>query len=173
MSSYYHANFRANESSVISWKDKSYRCSLGKKGLILANLKREGDNKSPIGEWPIRRVFYRPDRLNCPETKLETFALSPSMGWSDDPEDSENYNRLVNLPYAYSHEKLWRDDGVYDIIVELGYNDQPPILGNGSAIFMHIKRNEYEGTEGCVALAKEHLLELLEDAQIGDYVKIG
>ena len=157
---------------MITWKAHRYQCALGKRGVISAEQKREGDNKSPIGVWPIRRVFYRPDRVVCPETKLETVALNPHMGWSDDPEDPDHYNTLITLPYSFSHEKLWREDHVYDIIVELGYNDDPPISGHGSAIFMHIKRNDYEGTEGCIALAIEHLQKLLKDARPGDTVRI-
>jgi len=168
-----HMIFNAHENCVITWKDFKYQCALGKQGVISADEKREGDNKSPIGHWPMRRVFYRPDRVSCPETELETVAIKNDMGWSDDAKDTKNYNKLVALPYSFSHEKLWRDDNVYDIIVELGYNDDPPIAGKGSAIFMHVKRNDYEGTEGCVALDINHLKQLLKDAKPGDVVCIG
>lgn len=168
----YHAIFRLEENSVIKWHDHEYRCALGKNGVIEARSKKEGDNKSPLGQWAMRRVFYRPDRVDEPITSLQTMALTDKIGWSDDPRDQENYNKLVTLPYPFSHEKLWREDEVYNIIVELGYNDAPAIPGKGSAIFMHIKRSDYEGTEGCVALAEIHLRQLLKNASPGDTVKI-
>jgi L,D-peptidoglycan transpeptidase YkuD (ErfK/YbiS/YcfS/YnhG family) len=68
---------------------------------------------------------------------------------------------LIKLPFSASHEALWRADNVYDVIVELGYNDDPIIPGLGSAIFMHVARPKYDSTEGCVALALEDLLTLL------------
>ncbi|MFC7292325.1 L,D-transpeptidase family protein [Hirschia litorea] len=172
MNSPNHTKFNARDIGVITWQTHSYRCALGKMGVIPAEDKQEGDNKSPLGEWPMRRVFYRPDRVARPKTQLATCALTPEMGWCDDIKSPEFYNTLIPLPSPHRHEKLWREDGVYDIIIELGYNDSPPIIGKGSAIFMHLKRNEYEGTEGCVALAKEHLLSLLEEAKPGDVVNI-
>lgn len=168
----YHTIFSAYENGVITWSSKKYRCAIGKSGVIASIDKREGDNKSPLGDWPIRRVFYRADRVEKPDTKLEVIQLNDQMGWCDDPNDPENYNTLVTLPYSLSHEKLWREDHVYDIIVELGYNDSPPVIGLGSAIFMHVKRNDYEGTDGCVALSIEHLREVLHHAKPGDIVRI-
>lgn len=38
------------------------RCALGKGGVIAAADKREGDGKSPLGTWGIRRVLFRPDK---------------------------------------------------------------------------------------------------------------
>ena len=83
-------------------------------------------------------------------------ALTPIDGWCDDP-DHKKYNRFVSLPFAGSHEDLWREDHVYDIIVEVGYNDDPPVPMLGSAIFMHIAREIYDPTQGCVALAEDDL----------------
>lgn len=149
----------------------SVRAALGKGGVTPAEDKREGDGKSPVGEWPIRYVFYRPDRIAPPETSLPVVALSPDDGWCDDPK-SPDYNRHVKLPSAFGHEKLWRDDHVYDLIVVLGHNDDPPVAGMGSAIFMHLARDNYAGTEGCVALASDDLLELLREAEPGSTVEI-
>jgi L,D-peptidoglycan transpeptidase YkuD (ErfK/YbiS/YcfS/YnhG family) len=93
------------------------------------------------------------------------------MGWCDDPMDVE-YNRQVRLPFHARHEILWREDGVYDLIVELGFNDDPVIPGRGSAIFLHVARADYAPTEGCVACALPDLLELLAAAKEGDTLGI-
>lgn len=107
--------------------------------------------------------WYRPDRLASPPlTALPVRALTPADGWCDDPADPA-YNRPITLPYPASHEQLWRDDGVYDVIVVLGHNDDPPVPGSGSAIFMHVARSGYVGTEGCIALALPDLLAVLAD----------
>lgn len=125
--------------------------------------KQEGDGGTPAGTFPLRRVLYRPDRLASPPlTALPVRALTPADGWCDDPADPA-YNRPITLPYPASHEQLWRDDGVYDVIVVLGHNDDPPVPGSGSAIFMHVARSGYVGTEGCIALALPDLLAVLAD----------
>ena len=147
------------------------RCALGKGGVVPAEAKREGDGASPAGKWVMRRVFYRPDRMDPPETALPVAALRPENGWCDAPDDPQ-YNRLVALPYPASHEKMWRDDHVYDIVVELGYNDDPPVPGRGSAIFMHLARPDWSGTEGCIALTLQDLLHALSLAGPGAEVDI-
>lgn len=133
--------------------------------------KTEGDGGTPVGMFPLRRVLYRPDRLDAPATGLPVEAIKPDQGWCDDPAHPD-YNRPVSLPFAASHEKLWRDDGVYDVIVILGHNDDPPVPGKGSAIFMHVARPDYGPTEGCVALALEDLLDVLAKCRPGDTIRI-
>lgn len=138
---------------------KRYRCALGRGGV--GNKAGEGDGVTPVGIFPLRRLFYRGDRLDEPATGLPCLALRPDHGWCDAPEDP-HYNRLVQRPFAASHEHMWRDDALYDLVVELGYNDDPVLPGRGSAIFMHVARPDYADTEGCVALARPDLLEVLE-----------
>lgn len=147
------------------------RCALGKGGVIPAAAKREGDGASPIGAWPARRVFCRPDRGLPPETGLPVIGLKPEDGWSDDPAEP-SYNRLVPLPCRGSHERLWRRDRVYDLIVELGYNDEPVVAGMGSAIFLHVARAGHAPTEGCIALAEADLRAVLKLMGGGSVIEI-
>ncbi len=145
---------------TLSWNGNQVRCAIGRGGILAE--KKEGDGATPAGDFPLRRVMIRPDRLKEPKTALPVRKLDPDDGWCNDPGDKA-YNQLVKRPFPASHEVLWRDDTVYDIIVEVGYNDDPVRPGLGSAIFMHIARPGYEPTEGCVALALNDLLRLLED----------
>lgn len=150
---------------ILKFGDKTYPCALGKGGII--DEKQEGDHKSPTGKFGLRSVYYRYDKLGAPiYSKVPMLAILKEDGWCDDPND-EAYNKSVMLPYHASAEELWRDDDLYDIIVVLGYNDAPPIPGKGSAIFMHVARDlndhSFLGTQGCISLKKDHLLELLPE----------
>jgi L,D-peptidoglycan transpeptidase YkuD (ErfK/YbiS/YcfS/YnhG family) len=153
-----------------SWGAGRYRCALGRGGL--ARDKREGDGATPLGSWPMRRLLYRADRLALPPTGLAVQAISPDDGWCDDPA-APQYNRPIRFPLAARAERLWRDDGLYDLVVPLGYNDDPIRLGAGSAIFLHVARPDYGPTEGCVALAMADLLAILRDAGPGSRVIVG
>ena len=148
---------------------RSFRCALGRGGIVLDKV--EGDGGTPAGAWPLRRVLFRPDRLDLPDTALPCAEITPDQGWCDDPAHAD-YNRQVILPFPASHEKLWRDDGVYDVIVVLGHNDDPPVPGKGSAIFMHVARPDFSPTEGCVALALPDLLAVLASSGPADTVLV-
>jgi L,D-peptidoglycan transpeptidase YkuD (ErfK/YbiS/YcfS/YnhG family) len=137
---------------------RRFRCALGRGGV--KREKREGDGATPAGSFPLRRLLYRADRLGKPRCGLAKAAISPDDGWCDDPAHAA-YNRQVKLPFAARHEVLWRDDGVYDLVVVIGHNDDPPLAGMGSAIFLHLARPDYAPTEGCVALALPDLLHVL------------
>ena len=143
---------------TLSWNTTQARCVIGRGGVT--SNKKEGDSATPAGRFPLRRVMYRPDRRKPPFTGLPISPLGADDGWCDEPGNA-TYNQLIKLPFSASHEALWRADNVYDVIVELGYNDDPNIPGLGSAIFMHVARPKYDSTEGCVALALEDLLTLL------------
>ena len=164
--------FKARPNGQIELNGRTVRCALGKAGVIAAADKREGDNKSPVGVWAIREVFYRPDVYpDGPTTALPVRPMAPDDGWCDAPDDPA-YNRPVKLPYAASAERMWRDDHVYDLVAILAHNDHPPVPGLGSAIFLHLAREDYSGTEGCVALARGDLEALLAIARPGDAIEI-
>ena len=164
--------FKARPDGHIDINGRTVRCALGKAGVIAAADKREGDNRSPVGVWAIREVLYRPDAYpDGPTTALPVRPMAPDDGWCDAPADAA-YNRPVKLPYPASAERLWRDDAVYDLVGILAHNDDPPVPGLGSAIFLHLAREDYSGTEGCVALAREDLETLLAQARPGDAIEI-
>lgn len=145
-------------------------CSIGRNGAIAATDKREGDGMTPLGSWPIRAVLLRPDRVELPPgIRLPWRWLRPDDGWSDDPADPA-YNRPVRHPHRLSAERLWREDGLYDVILLLGHNDAPPVLGLGSAIFLHCWNGQ--ATEGCVAIANEELLKLPPLLATSDRIEI-
>ncbi len=164
-------NAAVDKNGLFTWKGGEFRAAIGKGGFLPAAEKREGDGASPVGVWPLRRVLYRPDRVSPPKTALPVAALEPDMGWCDDPNDP-NYNMPVLHPYRASAERLWREDELYDVIVVLGHNDDPVVPGAGSAIFLHCAKPGYPPTEGCIALQRDDLLNVLATAQPGDELTI-
>ncbi len=136
----------------------TYRAALGRGGVRAD--KQEGDGATPAALLPLRRVFYRADRVAKPRTPLPVEPLARSDGWCDDA-SHRAYNTRVTLPFEARHETLWRDDLLYDVCVVLGWNDSPVVRGRGSAIFLHLARPDHAPTEGCVALALPDLLAVL------------
>ena len=149
----------------------SFNCLAGRFGVINYCVKEEGDGKTPKGTFLLKKVFYRHDRITSVETVLPKEVISESLGWCDDP-TSDFYNQLIKLPFAESHEKLWRKDNKYNVLVELGYNDNPVVTGKGSAIFIHCTEQEQKFTNGCIALKAKHLLIALNEAQEKTYLSI-
>ena len=147
--------------SSLAWAslgERRWRCVVGAGGV--REDKVEGDGATPAGTYPLRHLYFRNDRLVLPKVRLPARAIGEHDGWCDDPR-SPAYNRLVRIPNEWSHEKMWREDGLYDLLVVVGYNDDPPEGEWGSAIFLHIARDDMSPTHGCVAFAREDLLELV------------
>jgi len=140
-------------------RGQTLRCALGKGGIRPG--KQEGDGATPAGLLPLRRVLWRADRGPRPRTTLPAEPIAPEDGWCDDP-GHRDYNRAVRLPHPGRHERLWREDEVYDVIGVLGWNDAPVQRGRGSAIFLHVARADFTPTEGCIALPERELRRLLE-----------
>ena len=118
--------------------------------------KVEGDKATPTGLLRLRRVLYRADRGPAPACAVPREPLAPDDGWCDDPSHAD-YNTLVRLPHPARHERLWREDGLYDLLGVLGWNDDPVVRDRGSAIFLHVAHPDGRPTEGCVALAPDAL----------------
>ncbi|MDE0799966.1 MAG: L,D-transpeptidase family protein [Rhodospirillaceae bacterium] len=146
-----------------------FDCALGRGGFSRA--KQEGDGTTPLGRFALRRVLYRGDRVTKPKTGLPITALRHTDGWCDDADDPL-YNQPVTHPYMANAERLWREDNRYDVIVVLGHNDNPVIVGAGSAIFLHVAAKYFRPTEGCVAMQHNDLIDVLSQCEPGDTINI-
>ncbi len=153
-----HARAFYSPGSQFRFKGEVFRAACGRGGVRAD--KQEGDGATPAGVLPLRRVYYRADRLGRPKTVLPLEPLSPKDGWCDDP-SVPAYNAAMKLPSTVHHEELWRRDQVYDVIGVLGWNDAPMVRGRGSAIFLHVASPNYAPTDGCIALALFDLLHVL------------
>ena len=149
---------KVKNKDTLIFDDFIFRCSIGKRGI--SNKKKEGDLCTPKGLFKLGTVFYRSDRVKNIQTKLKLRKIDRSMGWCNDPLNKK-YNSLIKISKKLRHEKLYRKDNKYDVILVIGYNIKNPIPFKGSAIFLHLTKN-YKGTEGCIALDKKDLLILLK-----------
>ena len=147
-----------NKETLI-YKDFIFRCSIGKKGTT--RNKKEGDEKTPRGNFKLGNLYYRADKNDKPKTKLKCIAITKKMGWCDDPKDKKNYNKLIKIRKKIKHEKLYRKDSKYDFLIPIMYNTKKIIPGKGSAIFIHLTK-DYKNTLGCIALNKNDFLILLK-----------
>jgi L,D-peptidoglycan transpeptidase YkuD (ErfK/YbiS/YcfS/YnhG family) len=157
------------DGAVLDWGQGARRAAIGPAGVGVKG--GEGDGITPVGAYAVREIFYRADRIAKPVTTLPLRATQENDGWCDAPDDP-NYNRWVALPYRASAEHLWREDHLYDLVVVLGYNDDPVVPGKGSAIFLHLAKPGYSATQGCVALAYDDALAAIAQLQPGDRIVI-
>ena len=145
------------KTGYLKYKNFKFRCALGKGGI--KKKAKEGDNSTPKGIFKIIKIYYRPDKINKIISSIKKIKIKKNMGWCDDP-SSSYYNKQVKLPNKYNHERLYRKDNLYDLILVLNYNTNPIIKNKGSAIFLHIAKKKYQPTKGCVALKKQDLIQL-------------
>lgn len=133
-------------------------CRIGRSGISFA--KREGDGATPCARLRALRGFYRADRRLAMPTRLPMRPIRHKDGWCDAVGHGQ-YNRLVRRPLAASHEHLWREDGLYDVVLDLDWNHSPRRQGRGSAIFLHLMRANGGPTEGCIAVPARRIAWLL------------
>ena len=153
----------------LNFNNYKAKCSIGKRGIGLK--KKEGDLITPKGKYKIKYILYRKDRIGKIQSKVKKIIIKKDMGWCDDP-NSKQYNKLVKLPSDYKHEKLYKNENIYDIILVLNYNMKPIVKNKGSAIFIHVAKNNYRKTEGCVAIKKKHLLKITKELEKNTMVVI-
>jgi len=146
-----------------------FKCSLGKNNI--KKHKIEGDYSTPSGKFKIVKIFYRADKIKNISSLFKLYKIKKNDGWCDDI-NARKYNRYIKLPCSYSHEKLWRNDKIYDVIIVLDYNYKSTIRGKGSAIFIHIKRGNYEPTKGCIGISKKNITLLLKKISKKTIIKI-
>ena len=145
--------------ATLKFDDFYFKCSIGKNGLT--KRKVEGDKKTPIGKFSLGNLYFRKDRIDKPSTKIKCIEIKKEMGWCDDIKSKKNYNRIINVRQKLRHEKLYRRDHKYDLFIPISYNAKKPVLGKGSAIFIHLTDN-FKPTMGCIALSKKDFLILLK-----------
>lgn len=152
---------------LFRFQGQTWRCALGQGGV--RPDKSEGDGATPTGPLRLLRVLYRADRVARPVSAVPVEPIGPEDGWCDAP-THRDYNRPVPLPHDASHERLWREDGVYDVIGVLDWNMAPVVPHRGSAIFLHVARPHFAPTEGCVALELPVLRDVLARGLKGLFV---
>ena len=133
----------------------SLPCAIGRSGVVVG--KREGDGGTPRGILRPVAVYVRRNHWPTRAFRLPSRTITPRLGWCDDV-TSSRYNRPISLPSPSSHETLWRDDDLYDIVIETDWNRRPAIRGRGSAIFIHLARSGFKPTEGCIALDRKSMM---------------
>jgi L,D-peptidoglycan transpeptidase YkuD (ErfK/YbiS/YcfS/YnhG family) len=151
-------------------RDRIIPVALGRGG-IMAN-KREGDGGTPRGTFRPVQVWWRADRSPRPQTFLPVRAIAPEDAWCEDPAD-RHYNRAVQIGLDRGGDRLKRDDHLYDLIVEIDHNTAPRIAGRGSAVFLHLARENFSPTAGCVAMTRSAMLRLLRDLGPDTRIMIG
>ena len=157
------------KNSYLKYKNLKFRCALGKAGI--QKKIKEGDNITPKGTFKILRIYYRQDRIKKIKCPIKQIKITKQIGWCDDSK-SRYYNKQIKLPSKLSHEILYQKDNIYDIICVINYNTNPILKGKGSAIFLHVARRKYQKTKGCIALRKNHLIQLLSRIQKNTKIKI-
>jgi len=143
---------------ILVYRGYKFKCWIGKGGVNLS--KKEGDLSTPRGTFKLGTLYYRKDKVKIGNCELKKKIIKKNMGWCDDV-NSRMYNREIIFPFNYSAEKLYRSDIIYDIFINIKYNNFPIIKDKGSAIFLHIVNKNLKSTKGCVALEKKNLLKLI------------
>ena len=144
--------------NTLLYDEFKFKCSIGKKGF--SSNKKEGDLSTPKGIFSLGPLFYRRDKFTKISTKIKKIAIKKNMGWCNDI-NSKQYNKLINRKLKVSHEKMYRHDSKYDLVILINYNTKKIVQNKGSAIFIHLTKN-FKKTQGCIALKKNDLLILLK-----------
>ena len=144
---------------TLQYDDFKFRCCIGKNGIT--KNKFEGDKKTPKGTFYIDKLYFRKDRIDKPETNLKVIEIKKNMGWCNDIKAKTKYNKLLDIKSKFKHEKLFRRDFKYNLLIPIKYNWNKIKIGKGSAIFIHLTK-DYQPTLGCIGLAEKDLLILLK-----------
>jgi L,D-peptidoglycan transpeptidase YkuD (ErfK/YbiS/YcfS/YnhG family) len=133
--------------------------ALGRAGIRA--IKLEGDGATPSGRFRVMRLWWRGDRHPRAPTRLPVQRITPDLAWCEDTID-RRYNRPFCRSANEPGDRLWREDHLYDFIVEISHNMCPRVAGRGSAVFLHVARPDWSPTAGCVAFRVGDLLRLLQ-----------
>lgn len=155
--------------ALVSFDGRTDEAAIGRSGIT--SRKREGDGATPIGTMRLLNGYVRSDRISPPLTALRLRPIQPTMLWCDEPRHAA-YNRPVSAPFTPSHERLMRDDGLYDVCLVMDWNIRSRQRNRGSAIFFHLAKPGYKPTEGCVAVSLSAMRRLVRFARRGTVVKV-
>jgi L,D-peptidoglycan transpeptidase YkuD (ErfK/YbiS/YcfS/YnhG family) len=158
------------KNNYLEYKNLKFRCALGKAGI--QKKFKEGDKITPKGTYKILSIYYREDRVKKIKCSIRKIKITKQMGWCDDSK-SKYYNKQIKVPSKLGHETLHRKDNIYDIVCVINYNINPTLKEKGSAIFLHVAKNKYQKTNGCIALKKKNLIKLLALIKKNTKIKIG
>ena len=145
-----------------------FKCSIGVGGTT--NQKKEGDKKTPKGTYSLGNLYYRKDKFPNIKTKLKKISIKKNMGWCDDV-NSKNYNKQIEIKKNTRHERMFRRDNIYNLVLPINYNTKKPIKNKGSAIFIHLTKN-YKKTLGCISISENDFLILLKIIKRKTKIKI-
>lgn len=154
---------------TIRVNNSNFQCAIGKNGLTRSKV--EGDLCTPVGIFKFNKIFYRKDKLGKINFQLPFETINKQSGWCND-KNSHLYNQYIEFPFHESAEHLHRSDNLYDIICVLNYNTDPVVVGKGSAIFLHVCRDDFAGTEGCIAMEKKKLLNIAKNITVNSTIEI-
>ena len=149
---------RLKNKDTLNIDEFTFKCSIGKNGLRLN--KKEGDSCTPKGLYSLKKIFYRADRVKNINTTIQKIKIKKQMGWCNDPLHKK-YNSLINIKDKIKHEKMFRKDNKYDLLIIIDYNLKNPVPFKGSAIFIHLTKN-YKPTAGCIALRESDMQILIK-----------
>ena len=151
-------NLILKNNNTLLLDDFKFKCVIGKNGRSFD--KKEGDLKTPKGTFSLGPLFYRKDKFTNPPTKLSKIPIKKNMGWCDDV-NNKFYNKPILIDKKIRHEKMYRSDDIYNLVIVINYNTKNIIKNKGSAIFIHLTNN-YKKTRGCIALKENDMLVLLK-----------
>jgi len=155
---------------TIQVDDFSFKCCIGKNGL--SKFKIEGDKKTPTGTFELEKLYFRQDRIRKFKSNFKISKINKFMGWCDDTKSKKYYNKLIKVSKNLKHEKLFRKDFKYDLLIPIKYNFKKRVLGRGSCIFLHLTK-DYKPTAGCIALNKKDFMVMLKIINNKTRIKIG
>lgn len=127
--------------------------------------KKERDGRAPAGVFRIGKIYTYDAQLPT-GSDYPFHQVSNADAWVDDAHSSD-YNRFVTIddpahpPPWFEKQKMRHNDFAYRWLVEIRHNSDPPIPGEGSAIFFHIRRGESRPTAGCTTMAESDLVRLI------------
>ncbi|MBP1858435.1 L,D-transpeptidase family protein [Rhizobium herbae] len=155
--------------ALVTFAGRTEEAAIGRSGTT--SRKREGDGATPIASMRLVGGYIRHDRVTLPPTALPLRFTPRNLLWCDEPRHAL-YNRPVSAPFKPSHEKMRRDDGLYDICLVMDWNLRSRKRNGGSAIFFHLAKPGYQPTEGCVAVSLPAMKRLLRFMRRGTVVRV-